>query len=191
MNPTSTTISVQIQRLMLRDADKQRLLEELKNADQAKLEMFAGLIREHDQEALKVLNEKAKEQEGVRQNFMETSGAPSDQLTEAEGQQVLELLENTFKNPDQLAEFIAQSDDAFLMELEEVLVNSLEGKPQYQEEFRRFFQEARLQKAAVEKAVEDDQKQALIDAILQTEEQTKQLDRLIAEAEKALNMRNS
>lgn len=185
MNTTPSILESQIQRLMLNKSERKRLLDELKSLSQERLNQLAELIQEHDEEALKVLSEKAREQNETHQKFIENAGIPSEKLSEAEVKDVLGIVENAFKNPNQLADVIALSDDSFLLQVEQVIVDSLQ-KPEQKEEFRRFFHEVRLQKAAVEKEVQAEQKEKLIEAILQIEEQSRQLDALIRQAETVL-----
>jgi len=185
LNPSH--IASQIQRLMLSETDKQRLLEEIKTVDETRLKMMADLIREHDQEALSILDEKNQEQEKIKESVSSFGGPSFEQPTEADAKFTLQQLEEIFLDPEKLAQFLAQTDDHFLRQMEEIFLKALESEPAYQEEFRSFFREVRLRKAAVEKNLGDEEKKALVEAIIKTEEQNRRLDELIAKAEKALN----
>ena len=187
--PTNPGLLAQkIQRLMLSDADKARLLEELKSLDEAKMQQLSELIHEHDEEAMVILDQKASEQQAVKEKIMAASPLPrSEAVNEEEGVKYIKFLEEIFKSPQDLAQFVMISDDYFLQQLETVLVNSLKGNEKYQEEFRHFFREVRLQKAALAKQDAEAEKKALIEAIEKTQEQSKQIDQIIAKAEKALN----
>jgi len=185
LNPSH--IASQVQRLMLSETDKQRLLEEIKTLDESRLRMMTDLIREHDQEALSILDEKSREQEKIKESVSSFGGPSPEQPSEADAKLTLQQLEEIFLDPEKLAQFLAQTDDLFLRQMEEIFLKALQDEPSYQEEFRSFFREVRLRKAAVEKNLGEEEKKALVEAIIKTEEQSRKLDELITEAEKALN----
>lgn len=186
--PTNPDIlATQIQRLMLNDADKKRLLDELKSLDETSLQELSDMIRAHDEEALNLLNKKAQEQQELKKEFFpEQPASQTAQNSEQEEKKYVHLLHEVFSDPQKLAEFMAVAEEDFLVELERVFIDALKGQPKYQEEFHRFFREVRLQKASLEKQSQDAQKERLIDAIISTQTQNKALDEMIQKAEKAI-----
>jgi hypothetical protein len=187
MTPNPNILAQQIDRLLLKAEDKKRLLEELKQLDAGRMEFLTDLIRQHDDEALKILNEKAAEQKIAKDHVNE---ARPDSQTSAAKEEVLNMmdqLELLFQNPEALAQFLVASDDVFLMELEELFLKGLEKNPTAHEEFKIFFSEIRLQKTAIANSLKKEDRENLVRKIASDEEEIRQLDELIANAENVLN----
>ena len=186
MQTTLPILTSQIQRLLISEADKSRLLDELKSLNEEKIQQFAELIREHDAEALEILNAQSDEREKEKQNFLSQPFAQKNKLSESNGRAFIKDLEEVFNDGKKLAEFIALSDDVFLRKLETVFINALKNQPEAKLEFQQFFREIRLQKVAFEKEKQGRERKELVEAIEKTREQSKTLDALIAKAETVL-----
>jgi len=187
MQPNSNILAQQIDRLLLKAEDKKRLLEELKQLDSGRMEFLTDLIRQHDDEALKILNEKAAEQKIVKDHVNEVRPDAQKSAVREEALDMINKLEILFQNPEALAQFFVSSDDVFLMELEELFLKSLEKNPNAQGEFKTFFSEIRLQKSALENGWKKEDRENLIKKIASDEEKIRQLDQLITKAENVLN----
>jgi hypothetical protein len=186
MQTTLPILTSQIQRLLISEADKSRLLDELKSLNESKMQQFAELIREHDDEALKILDAKSEEQEKEKQNLLNQPFAQKNDVNESVGRAFIQDLEVVFNDSRKLAEFIALSDDRFLRKLETVFINALRSQSEAKEEFQQFFREVRLQKASFAKEKQGKEKKKLMEAIEKTQEQNKKLDALIAKVEGVL-----
>lgn len=187
MPSQSDILASQIERLMLSKDERKRLLEELKAADPAKLNLLADLIGQHDEEALKILNEKSTEQREVKSQLNALRPEGSGSVKKEEVLNMVGALEAIFKDPKALAEFILASDDVFLMELENIFEKNLQKDPNVKAEFMRFFSEMRLSKNAMTQEEKIEDRERLMNEIVTNERNAKQLDELIAQAEKVLN----
>lgn len=186
--PTQTDIlAKQIARLMLDKNEKKRLLDELKEINPDKLEYLSGLIREHDEEALNILNEKVAEQKNSKSRLNEVRPDAPGHMGKEEALKMIDALEILFKNPEALGHFLYVSDDAFLMDLEEIFTKNLEKDPAALDEFKKFFTEIRLHKAALASDMKKETRENMINEINSNQENIKKLDQLIAQAEKVLN----
>ncbi|MDP2691748.1 MAG: hypothetical protein Q8O95_05095 [bacterium] len=190
--PTSTPLlAQQIQRLMLKKEDMDRLLNELKGMSDIQLQHMAELIRDHDEEALKILNEKVGEQESSKRLISDQAPGEKPKIGKEEVVTFFKMMENIFRHPDKLAKFLAMSDDFFLSKLEAVIHEGLKASPESQVEFDRFFHEARLQKAAFKKEQEEEQQKALAQDVERMRTQSEELQALIDDAKKVLENQGS
>lgn len=183
INPSQDVLAQHIHRLMISSSERQRLIEELKALDEGRRLQLSALLQEHDQEALKVLDEKAGEIEEMKVRL--TEGWPKEQGTDDLKNTALQL-KDILNNPEKLAQLIAASDDMTLKKLEEVIEGGLEHNPQVLKECQQFFTEVRLQKAAFIKEGEQEQKRLLQEALISRKEQNDQLDVLIGKAKDLL-----
>lgn len=174
----------QIQRMLIADEDKQRLLKELEKMNHEQRDQLEELIQEHDQEALEVLDKKAAELEGAKQSL--NALRPDQEVSEQEAQGVVADLKQALSNPKAFATLLANSDDALLKEIEQMLVAGLQHNADLVEECHDLFREVRLQKAAFIEQDQQEQKELFKEAVISRKQQVDRLDNLIHQAEKML-----
>jgi len=176
----------QIQRLLISDADRQRVIDELASLSASGKQELAQLVHDHDEEALEILNKKSAEVQQVKERLQDAFPTGVPELSDEEVKTVARQLKEAFGNPEQLAQLIAVSDDLMLAKLEEVMLAGVAHDPSVVQECKDFFKEVRLQRMAFVKADEKKQKEALIEAVTQQKEQLDHMDQLIAKAEKVM-----
>lgn len=146
MNISSRLLALQIQRLPLEEVKKKRLIKDAEKFSDEQQKTFISFLKEYDEAMLKKLDAKSDRAKRLRSFFMNCKYP--EKVTKDDMWRVIHWLKSVFESPAKLALLVLIADDGFLKILEELLVEALEGKPVYQEEMKRFFREARLQKAA-------------------------------------------
>ncbi|MDP3975430.1 MAG: hypothetical protein Q8P95_00780 [bacterium] len=177
-------LELQIQRLLLDKSSKERLVKELQAASDEEMSLLVQLVREHDDEALLLLNEKVKEQSVAKAEL--GSMADGKQPDPAEKKELLRLLGEVFKDPKRMAQFLAYADELILAEMEEIFVKALQKHPEQQQDFREFFREVRLQKSAFQNQWAEKKREKLIQEVVAKRAMAKQLREAIVSAEKIL-----
>lgn len=177
-------LAQQIQRLLVSEKDKKRVIDQLQELDEGKKLELAQLIQEHDKEALQLLNEKSEEVDAVK-GQLDTVVAPVED-TQEDLQEVRSELKTILADPEQISRLIAESDDQQLNQIQQLIESGLVGKEDLILQSQQFFQEVRLQKTAFVKADQDEKKRLMQEAILSRKEQNQKLEGVIKEAEKAL-----
>lgn len=182
----SDNVALQVNHMLLKEEDKKRLVEEVAKLTEAELSMLAGIIGEHDKETMVLLDEKTKEKAVIKDRLV--GSLPSQGEFGEKEQEILKAqIATIFSDPTNLSQFLAQADDVLLMKTEEIFMNALADNPEQQAKVKGLLDEARLQKAALSKEAEDEEKKLLIDAIETKKKQIGEMDELIEKVEKALS----
>lgn len=185
-NPTNI-LALQIQRMLLEDADKQRWLKEMKKLDKQNLKALSDLIHEHDQESLEILNKKSDETEALKKRI--TSAAPGlggVELNKDNIKKVMTYLHEALFDVEKLAHFLAASDDTLLSKMQAIFEEASKEKPEDQKNISKFFHEIRLQKVAIQKEAKAKQAEAISEVLVARDAAVKELGDAIAEAEKLM-----
>ena len=182
-NTKLNLLALQIKRLLIPDKDRQRLSEELKDLDTAKMEYLARLIQEHDLEAMEILNKKAAEQSEIKTRFqteMEVRSTPEEKW------EAIREMGKVLEDPEKFARFVGLADDVVLSQLEQVLLLGSKEDTGPRTEIKQFFDEIRLQKASLEKKFKADFKALLIKNLSERKEAMSRLDQAVARAKEAM-----
>ena len=182
-NTKLNLLALQIKRLLIPDKDRQRLSEELKALDTAKMEYLARLIQEHDLEAMEILNKKAAEQSEIKTRFqteMEVRSTPEEKW------EAIREMGKVLEDPEKFARFVGLADDVVLSQLEQVLLLGSKEDTGSRTEIKQFFDEIRLQKANLDKKFKADFKALLIKNLSERKEAMSRLDQAVARAKEAM-----
>lgn len=182
-------LAQQIQRLLVSDQDKTRLIDQLDGLSEEKKLELAHLIQDHDREAMQLLDQKAAEVDQLKGQMDALSSLPDD--SEAELHDIMKELKTLLKDPAAFSQLVSECDDQQLRDLQSLIESGLAHRPEAVTRSQQFFQEVRLQKAAFTKEGREEQRQMMQEAIMATKEQNDKLEALIADAEKALGKKYS
>jgi|CXWL01.1.fsa_nt_gi hypothetical protein len=180
-------IADQIQRMSLNEGDKQRWITELKGLERPRLEQLAELLKKYDEESLKVLNEKVEQEEAVKTQLHDRMQGLEPEKNEELGIDAMaEMIHGIFSDQKKLVQFLTQADDVLLVQVEKIFDATLVGNPERQKLFKDFFTEARLQRAALDKELRDQEGKLMDQAIATKQLQIKSLDAVMREMEKTV-----
>ncbi len=184
MSINTQMLAQQIQRLLVGDKDKQRLIDQLQDLNEEKKLELVQLIQDHDQEAMGLLNKKAEEVEALKGQLNIVSATQEDSAEELK--EVALQLKQLLSDPEKFSLLIAECDDSQLAQVQAVIEAGFNGKADALLRSQQFFQEVRLQKAAFTKEGQEEQKKLMQEAIISTKEQNMKLEELIKEAEEVM-----
>lgn len=183
--PQQNSILLQkLERTVLTDKQKQKLVFELKVLKGEQLEKFSTMMHRMDAETIELLNKKLKEGEHLRNVMSEfREGIDGKRL---QHQELQKFLFEIFFDPQKMAEVIVFGTDEFLALLEKILLEALKNHPEYAKEFSQFFQEIRIYKALLDSRERKAYREALMEAIWKAQYQQKGLEQVIQLAQKSL-----
>ena len=166
-----------IQRVLLDEKTRERLLGELQSASQEQLKAMKNFLDTYESETLNTLNEKAEAiEEQLEQARSFLPERKEDTVSKETALKILSDLEEIFLNKEKLAKFLTFSDDRVLYNLEKM----------FQGDLKEFFKEIRLQKEAFQKAKSDDMKKHLSEEILSSQSRQEKLNDFLNEAKKII-----
>lgn len=186
MKQNTNLLSQQVQRLLISDADRQRLLDEIKDMTSAQLQELAKLIGAHDKESLEVMEKKIAEKAEAANADLRTPAASQQDISGDDVEEVMATMEEVLFDTDKLADFLAAADDELLAKLEAIFIEAEKNKPQASADLTAFFNEIRLQKVALEKEEQERKEKLLNPAIKEQHEAVADLQAAIAEANAAV-----
>jgi len=188
MTPSPDILAQQVDRLRLSEDERARLKTEVQKLDEKSLEEFSQLIKDHDLEAMQILDEKAEEEIASKDRLLQALPQEGqEQSSEAQITDLQEYLIGIFSDHEALAKFLAEADDVLIVKLAQFFDEVFAEDPERQTAIKNYFKEVRLQKMALKSDADAQEKAALEEAIEVKKQQISDLDAVIAEVETQLD----
>lgn len=181
MIATKDILLQKLQRTLLSEKQKQKVVYELKILKGEALEKFARLLNDLDQETLDWLKKKLEEGTGFRRELRQLQPMKEKLLTASEWQ---EFLFTIFSDPQKMAEVIVYGTDEFLALLEDLFIKASKNQ-NFRAEFQQFFDEMRLYKAMLDQKELQAYREALMEYIFRTQQIRQHLETAMIDAKAA------